>query len=137
MHMFQLNKYQTNDSNFDKNHNVLHNKLGIIDPAELEYHENEALISAYDYAALHYSDKHCFTSKDICNLHKLFLGNIFDWAGKYRQVDISSEKIHWCHALHIATEMQNYEKRLTRLTPFHQNFLVKKYFHELSSYMAN
>ena len=116
--MFQTSRYQANDPNFDQKHGVLRNKLGIVDATELEHRENEALISAYDSAALNYSDTHRFTSKDVCDLHKLFLGGIFDWAGNYRQVDISSEGIHWCHALHIQTEMQNYEKRLARLTPF-------------------
>ncbi|MFH1546036.1 MAG: Fic family protein [Patescibacteria group bacterium] len=116
--MFQTNKYQANDPNFDEKHGVLHNKLGIVDPIELEHRENDALIFAYDHVASHYSDTHCFMLKDICDLHKLFLGDIFEWAGNYRRVDISSEKIHWCHALHIPTEMQNYEKRLARLTPF-------------------
>jgi cell filamentation protein len=118
MPILQSNKYQTNDPNFDKEHNVLRNKLEIIDPIEISHYENKALFSAYDHTAFDYSDTHCFTSKDICNLHKLFLGNIFNWAGHYRQVDISSDEIHWCHALHIASEMKKYEKRLARLTPF-------------------
>ncbi len=116
--MPQANKYQANDPDFDEKHGVLRNKLGIIDSIELERRENDALISAYDHAASYYSDTHRFNLKDICDLRKLFLGDIFDWAGEYRRVDISSEGIHWCHALHISAEMQNYEKRLIRLTPF-------------------
>ena len=116
--MIQSSRYTIGDPDFDSEHNVLQNKLGITDQAELERREELALIAAYDKAALKYSDTHSFKTKDIRDLHEIFLGEIFKWAGEYRQVDISSEGIHWCHASHIATQMEEYEKRLARLTPF-------------------
>lgn len=52
------------------------------------------------------------------DLHKLFLGEIFEWAGKYRIVDISSPQIRWCHAQFIESELERYSKLLSELTPF-------------------
>lgn len=111
-------KYDATDSAFDKANGILRNKLGITDPAELERLENAALIAAYDSAALSYSETHAFTADDVRYLHRLFLGDIFAWAGTYREVDISSDDIRWCHAAHIPAEMERYGQRLGRLTPF-------------------
>ncbi len=111
-------KYETDDPLFDDEHGVLKNKLGLIDEQELELVEREALIRAYDQAATQYSETHCFTTQDVCNLHELFLDDVFEWAGEYRRVDISSPDIRWCHAKFIEKEMARFDELLHRLTPF-------------------
>ncbi|TAN59100.1 MAG: hypothetical protein EPN26_00490 [Rhodospirillales bacterium] len=116
--MTNTNKYEADDPDYDEAHGVLRNLPGILDPVELERLERAALISAYDRAALSYSENDSFTQGDVCNLHRLFLGNIFEWAGEYRRVDLGSDGIRWCHAKHIPNEMANFERILSRLTPF-------------------
>jgi len=111
-------KYEANDPAFDSEHGILKNKLGLMDVRKLEQVENHALIQAYDKAALSYSDTHRFTSEDVRNLHKMFLGEIFDWAGDYRIVDISTGDIRWCHARFIEKEMARFDELLAKLTPF-------------------
>lgn len=112
------NKYTTDDPYFDKQHGVLKNKLGIIDQEELDHIESQALLNAYESTALEYSETHTFSEGDICNLHKIFLGEIYKWAGEYRVVDISSEEIRWCHAAFIESEMKKLNNLLSDLTPF-------------------
>lgn len=34
-----------------------------------------------------YDKDHRFTAKDICTLHKIWLGNVYPFAGKYRSVN--------------------------------------------------
>ncbi len=112
------NKYYLNDQDFDGNHGVLKNRLGINDPIKLELQENTALIQAYEKAASEYSEHHKFKESDVLQLHRLFLGKIYEWAGQYRTVDLSSPPILWCHAPYIKQEMIRYSQLLASLTPF-------------------
>ena len=111
-------RYSTNDPDFDATHGVLKNILGLTDEQALEQAENQALIEAYDEAAIAYSENDVFTSSDVCHLHKKFLGKIYKWAGSYRTIDLSSPGIRWCHAKFIEKEMQKFGARLEELTPF-------------------
>lgn len=111
-------KYTAQDHYFDEKYGVLRNKLKLTSPIKLELRENEALILAYDQAATTYTESHVFSSQDVCILHKLFLGEIYDWAGVYRTVDISSAGIRWCHADFVAGEMRRLDELLAKLTPF-------------------
>ncbi|OFX08389.1 MAG: hypothetical protein A2516_12250 [Alphaproteobacteria bacterium RIFOXYD12_FULL_60_8] len=110
-------KYSANDPAFDAKHGILKNKLGLTDERALLHAENTALIAAYDKAAMSYSETHRFTVDDVCRLHKMFLGEIFEWAGTYRNVDISSPSIRWCHAKFIKTEMERLNGLLKGATP--------------------
>ena len=116
--MSPADKYEANDPAYDEAHGVLRNLLGVLDPVQLERHEKAALLAAYDRAALSYSENDSFTPDDVRQLHRLFLGNVFEWAGEYRRVDLSSDDIRWCHAKHISSEMERFGKRLSLLTPF-------------------
>lgn len=112
------NKYEVVDDKVDHKHDILKNKLNIIDKIELEHAETDALIYAYERLAKEYSETHMFTENDVCYIHKVYLGNIYEWAGKYRTVDLSSENIRWCHAQYIESEMEKFSKLLSDLTPF-------------------
>ncbi len=116
--MADLGKYDINDPLFDEKHGVLKNKLGIINRDELETAEKQTLISAYKEAALEYSSTHAFTEKDVKHLHKLFLGEIYQWAGEYRTVDLSSSEIRFCHAAYIEKNMKVYSEDLSGISPF-------------------
>ncbi|MBF0246906.1 MAG: Fic family protein [Alphaproteobacteria bacterium] len=115
------NKYSANDPAFDAEHGVLRNMLGLTSEAALLHAESEALIAAYEEAALGYSELHTFTADDVCRLHKLFLGGIFEWAGMYRTIDISSPGIRWCHAQYIDQEMARFDTLLRAATPLSPN----------------
>ena len=116
--MSKIEKYRTDDPDFDKEFGVMKNRLGIKNPLELEMRESQALMEAYDYAALNYEDSHVFSIDDIKKLHHLFLGKIYDWAGEYRSVDLSSPGIRWCRAAYIESEMQKFQQSLQEMTPF-------------------
>jgi len=111
------NKYSASDPAFDAKHGVLKNKLGLKDEKALLQAESVALLAAYDKAALTYSETHSFTADDICQLHNMFLGEIFEWAGEYRSIDISSPGIRWCHARFIENEMVRLDDLLQKATP--------------------
>jgi len=117
----ESDKYNIKDALFDEINGILKNKLGIIDNEQLGVIENEHLIKAYNTAIETYSETHSFTDNDIKFLHKLFLGKIFKWAGNYRNVDISSSGIRYCHAIYINDSMKEFSKLLSKLTPFNSD----------------
>ncbi|MBF0474727.1 MAG: Fic family protein [Deltaproteobacteria bacterium] len=127
-----MTKYQTEDSLFDQKHGVLKNKLGITDKEKLQSVEIQHLAGAYKQAAQEYSERHVFTEQDIRYLHKLFLGEIYDWAGNYRSVDLSSEDIRYCHAAFIAQNMQRFSDELSNMTPFEPNFPKREIVNRLA-----
>lgn len=116
--MCPANRYAGRDPEFDAKHGVLTNKLGITDPADLEKAMAEALARAYQTSFHTYSDTHRFSVKNVCDLHRTFLGGIFNWAGEFRNVDISSDDIFWCRAVYVPAKMREYDKLLAALTPF-------------------
>ena len=118
------NKYGANDPAFDVKHGVLKNKLGLTDEQALLQAESAALIAVYDKAAMSYSETHRFTVDDICRLHKMFLGGIFEWAGTYRNIDISSPGIRWCHAKFIESEMARFDGLIREAKLVFQNAML-------------
>lgn len=119
-------KYEADDPTFDAEHGVLKNKLGLTDEQELVIAEQQAQVRAYDEAATTFSETHRFSSQDVCQIHRMFLGDIFEWAGEYRTVDISSPNIRWCHAKFIEKEMARFEELLKITTPFSPDWSREK-----------
>ena len=79
--------------------------------------ESVALKQAEDYLFRLYAAKHRFTAKDICDMHKVWLGRIYPWAGQYRSVDLT-KGIRFAHAKHIPDLMKTFEVDcLARFTP--------------------
>ena len=119
--MAKFDKYEIDDPLFDEEHGVLKNKLEITDRDKLDSVERQHLVNAYRKAALGYSENHVFTEHDVCDLHKLFLGKIYEWAGSYRTVDLSSDDIRFCHAAYIHDNMKAFSGELSKLSPFAAN----------------
>jgi cell filamentation protein len=65
-----------------------------------------------------YTSDHSFTSSDICTMHKAWLGEVYEWAGQYRQVNVSKGDFSFAMAKHIPNLMQEFEKKmLKKYTP--------------------
>jgi cell filamentation protein len=56
-----------------------------------------------------YGKNHRFTAGDICRIHKVWLGNIYPWAGKYRQVNVAKENFMFAAANQIPRLMEELE----------------------------
>ena len=99
-------------------HGVPQNLLGMKSKAELARAENVALKQAEDiFFRKLVSRNHKFAAKDICNMHKVWLGKIYEWAGRYRTVDLI-KGIRFAHAKHIPDLMEEFEQGcLARHTP--------------------
>ena len=97
---------------------VLRNLLGIIDPDEMDRVEARALVKATDMLIREYDQKHQFTAADICYLHKTWLGEIYEWAGRYRKINITKDDFTFAMAAQIHKLMEQFERnQLTQYTP--------------------
>lgn len=77
---------------------VLRNLLGITRVREMEAVESQALELAHEAALHQYGPDHRFTPADIRRLHRLWLGRIYPWAGRYRPLNIAKGGFQFAHA---------------------------------------
>ncbi len=97
---------------------VLKNKLGIKLKRGIDEAESIALKAAIDKLLRMYDESHRFISTDIKTMHKVWLGEIYEWAGEYRQVNVSKEDFPFAAARQIPFLMAEFEKdSLRKHTP--------------------
>jgi len=89
---------------------VLKNLLGITSKREMDRVEGQAQVHALEKLVALYDANHRFTATDICKIHKIWLGSIYPWAGKYRQVNLKKDKFPFATATHIPKLMADFEK---------------------------
>ena len=81
-----------NDSYLYNNSTVLKNLLGITDEKELDIAEAE--LSRANMMLLYENGFSDFSSNGICFIHKVLFGDVYEWAGQYRIINIQKrEKI--------------------------------------------
>ncbi|MGQ0579871.1 MAG: Fic/DOC family protein [Betaproteobacteria bacterium] len=97
---------------------VLRNLLGISSVRKMEQRETEALFHATQVLIDETRLDQRFTADDIRGFHKLWLGNIYPWAGQYRGVNMSKGSFTFAAAGQIPRLMQELENGpLRRFTP--------------------
>lgn len=97
------------------NGRVLKNKLAITSPDKMDDAEAIALKDATDKLVRKFDKAHRFTSADICSFHKIWLDKIYEWAGKYRQVNVSKGDFPFAAAIHISSLMTQFERDILDL----------------------
>ena len=108
---------------------VLRNLQGVTDPEDMDIIEANALAEATDSILREFDQEHQFTANDICHLHKIWLGKIYQWAGQYRQVNISKGDFTFAMAAQVLKLMEQFEQeQLRKYTPclFEKNEEVVK-----------
>ncbi len=104
------------------NDQVLKNRLGITSPQAMDDAEARALEQAVLELVGNYDEAHRFTAADICKIHKSWLGAIYEWAGAYRQVNISKGDFPFAAAARVPALMVEFDKAvLARYTPCNFN----------------
>lgn len=96
---------------------VLRNLLGITRVRDMNLAESQALEIAQDLALDRFDADHRFTAQDICDLHTLWLGPIYPWAGEYRSVAIGKGGFQFVHARLIPGLMVELEQGALKNTP--------------------
>jgi cell filamentation protein, protein adenylyltransferase len=77
---------------------VLRNLLGIARVREIEDVETRLLGAAQREAEQAYGPNHRFTPADIRRLHRMWLGELYPWAGNYRTLNIGKGGFQFAHA---------------------------------------
>ncbi len=93
---------------------VLKNKRGIKKKREMDQLERQELIRVYEEVLGIYDKDHRFTASDICRIHKMWLGNIYEWAGHYRQVNVNKDDFRFAASGQIHTLMNAFERNALR-----------------------
>jgi len=103
------------------NNEVLKNYLGIKDSETITALEEEELRRT-ELELLNIFDRdHQFTADDICDIHELWLGDIYPSAGRYRTVNMSKEGFQFAASAQIDFSMRELEKKyLAKYTPCHE-----------------
>lgn len=97
---------------------VLKNLLGIRSKREMDALEATKLAGATDWAIRHVTAEQRFTATDICQWHKQWLGEVYPWAGEFRQVNIGKGGFMFAMSAQVPRLMKEFErKELARFTP--------------------
>lgn len=91
---------------------VLKNRLGIRSKKAMDEAETVSLKAALDYLLGQYDAKHRFTATDIQMMHRAWLSDIYDWAGKYREVNVIKDDFPFAAARQIPILMDVFDREL-------------------------
>ena len=110
------NRYNTDgfpESQFEPGSNgtVLKNRLGITSLAEMQRTETVALLQTTEAMADFFDQNHRFTVQDLCDMHSHWLGGIYPWAGKFRNVMMSKGGFPFASPAFIPQLMMTFEKK--------------------------
>jgi fido (protein-threonine AMPylation protein) len=97
-----MTKYSGHDHYLDPASGVLKNRLGIADPAALEQAE-AALVATRSYELSQSSLQGAFDLAHLQAIHRYLFGDLYEWAGELRTVDISKGDHLFAHHAHIAS----------------------------------
>ena len=97
---------------------VLKNLLGMTSKRDMDDAEASGLERAMDVLIRTFGETHRFTATDLCDCHRIWLGNIYEWAGHFRRVNVSKDGFPFAAAAQVPVLMEQYERNvLRRCTP--------------------
>ena len=97
---------------------VLRNLAGIQSVREMARRESEALLAVTDRLIDETAVDQRFTAEDVCRMHRLWLGEIYPWAGEYRQVNMKKDGFPFAAANQVPRLMHELERgALRKFTP--------------------
>jgi cell filamentation protein, protein adenylyltransferase len=91
---------------------VLRNRLGIRRKRDIDAAEYEALLRAQEAYLQRISAETRFTAALLREMHRDWLGEIYEWAGAYRTVELSKGGFRWPPAHLVADNMARFEAGL-------------------------
>ena len=101
----------------DANSTVLVNKLGITDLRELQLLEEEGLVNAYELLLHEIRTDTPLTSELIRYVHGQIFGQLYEWAGRWRTVNISKPGVMWPPPAFLDDNMRVFERDVLSKLP--------------------
>jgi len=97
---------------------VLRNLLGIRRKTEMDHVELDAMVRAQTKYLARIGPDTRLTASLLCQMHRGWLGDIYEWAGRYRTVELAKAGFQWPPAFRVPANMESFEKAtLGRCTP--------------------
>lgn len=97
---------------------VLANKLGITETADMDEAELVLLEKIYEDVLINQLPHGVIKPEDITTWHRRWLGNVYEWAGDERSVNMSKGDFHFAAAAQIPQLLTKFEADyLNRYTP--------------------
>ena len=90
----------------DSNDQVLLNRMGITDSSEMDDIELDLLEQLTDSILHNVSEDQIITIADLSEWHRRWLGNVYDWAGQYRSINMGKDGFQFA-AAHLIHELMN------------------------------
>lgn len=99
---------------------VLRNKLGVTDPDEMDEVELQLLGQIYRAVLLEALPDRRLYVADLKTWHRRWLGNVYEWAGMERSVNMGKGDFHFAAATQVPRLLTVFERDcLARFTPCH------------------
>lgn len=110
------NRYDTSTNSegqfqIGSNDLVLLNKPGITDLSEMDQLELGLLDQLTGALLTELVDDQILSSADLCEWHRRWLGNVYDWAGNYRSVNMGKGDFQFASASLISNLMKTFEQK--------------------------
>jgi cell filamentation protein len=103
------------------NGRVLRNLVGISTPEDMDELELGLLAQLYEEVLVHQLPDRALTAQDLRDWHRLWLGNVYSWAGQDRSVNMSKGGFPFAAAAQIPRLLDQFERQvLQRRTPCHE-----------------
>ena len=100
------------------NDTVLLNKLGITDSKEMDDIELDLLVQLYEAVLVEMEVDQVLIVADIFEWHRKWLGNVYEWAGTERSVNLGKGDFHFAAAQQIPHCLQELDAEfLSQYTP--------------------
>jgi cell filamentation protein len=116
---------------------VLANKLGIIDEEEMEALESGLLLMLYEQLFIEGQPPAALAFEHISGWHRQWLGNVYDWAGRLRNANLTKDGFQFAAADRIPPLLDGFEKQflsrsgeLKSLAECHVEFILIHPFRE-------
>jgi len=102
------------EAEYEPGTSILRNIPRITDQAVLDRLEFEALLRTQEaYYGLIAEDT-VITNPVLCEIHGHWMGDIYEWAGRYRTVNLTKGDFRWPPAGRVATNMATFEEGVLR-----------------------
>lgn len=99
---------------------VLANKLGIVNPRDMDEAELVLLQKLYESVLRHHLPPGRITLVHLRTWHRRWLGNVYAWAGQIRTVNMSKEGFPFAPATQLPRLLNEFDETcLQRYTPCH------------------
>lgn len=109
-----------NDLYLIENSTVLKNLLGITNEKELDLAEAE--LSRANMMLLYENGFDDFSSSGFCFIHKALFGDVYEWAGQYRKINIkkreellAGQSVWYSDCVNIETDLDNAWKNINKV----------------------